>query len=278
MFGYVIPNKAELKFREFDVYRSYYCGLCSALRKMGIFTAFSLSYDLTFLYMLLSSLYEPKCEKRCVRCICHPFKKHCESNDEYASYAAQMTVILSYYKCLDDFHDDKNIIALLYSFLLRRPFKHASRKYPEKAKNIALYLSEISTCEKTGSLEGAANAFGHILSEAFAPHDDMWKEHLSKAGFYLGKFIYIMDAYDDVEKDIKRHRPNPIIKDYNAPDFERKYENLLNMMAAEAAAAFDYLPTVENNEILRNIIYGGIWLQYEKTASERKLNINGSET
>lgn len=270
MFGYVIPNKSELKFREFDVYRSCYCALCSSLRKTKLFAAMALTYDLTFLSMLLSSLYEPKCQNRCVRCICHPFKKHCETLDEYSSYAAEMTVILSYYKCMDDFHDDRNIAAYFYALYLRRSFKHIAVKYSEKTASIAASLEKISEYEKCGNLDGAAGAFGCILGEVFTPHDDIWRDKLYELGFYLGKFIYIMDAYDDIAEDIKKNRPNPLIPMYSSADFEKNCENLLNMMGAEAAARFEFLPIIKNDEILRNILYGGIWVKYEKTALSRR--------
>jgi len=269
MFGYVILNKPEIKFREFDEYRSYYCGLCSALRKKNVFSAFSLSYDLTFLYMLLSSLYEEKCVCRSCRCVCHPFKKHAERVDCYADYAADMAIILSYYKCLDDFRDDKNIIKYFYSCILSPSFKKAEKKYADKSEKIKASLAEIARCEGRDFLEGAANAFGEILRQVFTPHDDMWKTPLGELGFYLGKFIYIMDSYDDLEEDIKRRRPNPLKKNCDMPNFDRECENLLNMMGAEAASRLEYLPIVENAEILKNIIYGGIWVKFEQKRSNK---------
>ncbi len=272
MFGYVVPNKAEMKFREFDVYRAHYCGLCAALRKEGQTCAFSLNYDITFLAMLLNALYEPVCTQKCTRCICHPVKKHKEISDEYSSYAAEMTILLSYYKCLDDFHDDKNVIAFIYSRFLSPKLKRIAKKYPDKIEQVKSSLSEISAAEKEQSLERAANAFGNLLGTIFVPKNDIWRDSLFNMGFYLGKFIYIMDAYDDLEKDIKKRHPNPLIALSQAPEFESECENLLNMMAAESASYFEKLPIIENAEILRNIIYGGIWLRYEEIRTKRANN------
>lgn len=274
MFGYVVPNKAELKFREFDTYRSYYCGLCSALRKnYGYTGALSLTYDMTFLSMLLNSLYEPKCAACHTRCVCHPFKKHCEMTDKYSPYVADMSILLSYYKCIDDWHDNKSIPKLLYAALLLPGKKKASLKYPRKAAEIKRLLGEISQNESGGTLEENASAFGSICGVIFTPEEDIWHKALYSIGFYLGKFIYILDAYDDIEGDIKHNRPNPLKNLHSAPSFDEECENLLNMMAAECAAEFEKLPLIENAEILRNILYAGIWTRFceiAKTKSAEK--------
>lgn len=259
MFGRVIVNKSELKFKEFDIYRAHYCGICSALKKRGFLSAMSLNYDMTFLAMLLNSLYDSPACRRDARCICHMCKKHHEITDEYSPYVADMTLFLAYYKCLDDFYDDKNIIKFIYSLYLKPKVKKIAKAYPEKCENIKKYLKELSEAEKSASLEECANLFGNILGEVFTPKKDLWADILFNMGFYLGKFIYIADAYEDIKDDIKKNRPNPLIPLYNTPTFEHECEIILNMMATESANEFEKLPLVDNIEILRNIIYSGIW-------------------
>ena len=76
MFGYVIVNKGDLTFREFDVYHSYYCGLCRVLKEnYGLTGQMSLNYDMTFLVLLLTSLYEPETTYDMKKCIAHPFDR-----------------------------------------------------------------------------------------------------------------------------------------------------------------------------------------------------------
>ncbi len=259
MFGRVIVNKSELKFKEFDIYRAFYCGICRALKKKGYFSSLCLNYDMTFLAMLLNSLYDSEnhtCKKGC---ICHGCKKHVETTDEYSSFVADMTILLAYYKCRDDWQDDKNVIKLLYSFYLKPKFKVIEKKHPGKCEKIKNCLVELSKKEKVASLEECANLFGTILGEVFTPNDDMWKRTLFEMGFFLGKFIYIADARDDIEEDIKKNRPNPLKGMYNTPEFKKECEILLNMMATECAMRFEKLPLVDNIEIMRNIIYSGIW-------------------
>lgn len=259
MFGRVIPNKSELKFREYDTYRSYYCGLCRSLKNNGFLSSMSLNYDMAFLSMLLNSLYELQMQTCDARCICHVCKKHREVTDKYSPYVADMTILLTYYKCLDDFHDDKNIIKYLYSVYLKPKVKRINLTYPDKCSDIKKYLTELSRAEKTASLEECANLFGNILSAVFTPCEDEWQSTLSDMGFYLGKFIYIADAYSDIEADIKKNRPNPLIPMHSSPDYKTECETILNMLAAEAADEFEKLPLIENVEILRNILYSGIW-------------------
>lgn len=258
MFGRVIVNKGELKVREFDDYRSYYCGLCRSLKKKGLFTAFSLNYDMTFLALLLNSLYECDTKKEKRSCICHGCKKHYECTDFYSDYVADMNILLAYYKCLDDFHDEKNIIKFVYALYLKPKVKEFRRKYQKKCDKIEKCLTTLSEKENSAALEECANIFGELLGEVFTPNDDLWYHTLRSMGFYLGKFIYIADACEDYEEDMKKKRPNPLFK-LQSDNYKEECEVLMNMMAAECAVEFEKLPLIENVEILRNIIYAGIW-------------------
>lgn len=263
MYGRIIVNQSELKFREFDVYRSYYCGLCRSLGKSGRLKSMCLTYDLTFLSMLLNSLYETETSVCKKRCICHVCKKHSETMHKYSSYVADMSILLAYYKCLDDFHDDKNFIRLLYSFYLKPTVKKIEQRYTTKCNLIRNLLSQLSLIEKSDSIDEAANIFGNITSIIFTPEDDIWHDTLSSFGFYLGKFIYIADAYEDIDSDLKKNRPNPFKKMYQSPNFDSECKTILNMYAASAADEFEKLPIIENAEILRNVIYSGIWQKIE---------------
>lgn len=263
MYGRIIVNQSELKFKEFDVYRSYYCGLCSSLRKRGLSKSVCLSYDMTFLSLLLNSLYESETTTEKKRCVCHMCKKHSETHHRYSDYVADLSLILSYYKCLDDFHDDCNIFAYLYSLTLKSQVKKITAKYPQKCSDIKRLISELSKAEKTESVEIVANIFGEIMRIVCTPEEDLWFDALSSFGFYLGKFIYIADAYEDLKDDIKKNRPNPL-RDMSAlPDFDKECLTVLNMYAASAADEFEKLPIIENAELLRNIIYSGIWQKIE---------------
>ena len=107
MFGYISINKAEMKFKDHDVYHSYYCGLCKVLKECyGRRGQVTLSFDMTFLVILLTGLYEPDTKTEMVRCIAHPMQKHAAKTNEFTEYAAAINMLLSYYKCEDDWADE----------------------------------------------------------------------------------------------------------------------------------------------------------------------------
>lgn len=115
MFGYIVMNKPEIKFKDFDLYRSFYCGLCRELKsKYGISGQISLTYDMTFVVILLSALYESPTQKGSTRCIIHPVCKQPVRRNTVTEYAADMNVLLTYYKCRDDWEDEKSNCSWLF--------------------------------------------------------------------------------------------------------------------------------------------------------------------
>lgn len=273
MFGYIIINKGDMKFKEFDIYHSYYCGLCNALKhKYSKIGQLSLSYDMTFVVMLLSSLYEPETKLDQVKCAVHPFERHTIRCNEFSDYGADMNVLFTYYKCRDDWEDEKKLSRLAYSRLLCRAYRSVCVRYGEKAKRIAGLMREMKQEEKRQSqdIDHMAGLFGEIMGEILAVREDEWQEGLRAMGNFLGKFIYLMDAYEDVEEDIRRQRYNPLKKKFNSPDFEEEIKTILTMMMAGCCREFEKLPVIENVEILRNILYSGIWYRYEMVHGKRE--------
>ncbi len=273
MFGYIIINKGDMKFKEFDIYHSYYCGLCDVLkRQYGKVGQLSLSYDMTFLVMLLSSLYEPDTELSQVKCMAHPFEKHTVRENEFSRYAADMNIMFTYYKCRDDWADDRKLTRLAYGRLLRRAYRSVRADYGVKAKKIDGLMRELSEEEKKENqdIDYMAGLFGDIMGEILAVKADEWQESLRTMGVFLGKFIYLMDAYEDVEEDIRRKRYNPLKRKFEGTDFEEEIKTILTMMMAGCCKEFEKLPIIENAEILRNILYSGIWYRYEMVHQKRE--------
>lgn len=293
MFGYIVVNQAEMKYKEFEEYHKYYCGLCKILKeRYGARGQLSLSYDMTFLVLLLTGLYEPENVIGKRRCVPHPFEKHGYITNQYSEYVADMNVILTYYKCLDDWTDEKKLAKKLYADLLLRKNREIRQLYEQKMQNISKHLQAIYTLEqeKSQDLDALAGHFGYVMAEICAMKDDIWKEDLSSLGYYLGRFIYILDAYDDLEKDIKKENFNPLISRLadvshggiidmaeNAEITEQQWtwmekwvQEILTMEVAECAKAFERLPILENVEILRNILYSGIWGGFYRAAARRQ--------
>ena len=111
---------------------------------------------------------------------------------------------------------------------------------------------------------------GFSSQTVYVPKDDQWAASLSRIGFFLGKFIYILDAYDDLEEDIKKNHYNPFKSICNEQGFDDRIKGMLQMMMAECSKEFEYLPILENAEILRNILYAGVWTVYYKTLKARR--------
>ena len=275
MFGYIIVNKQELKFREFDCYQSYYCGLCQCLKKRyGRGGQLTLSYDMTFLIVLLSSLYEPKTESFRCKCIAHPFEAHPARQNVFTEYAADMNLLLTYYKCMDDWEDERKVSRRAFASILKKRCLAVCRKYPHKAEKIGSLLGQIRAYESAGetSMDLASGCFGESMAEVFAWRRDEWETELRKIGFFLGKFIYLMDAYEDMDQDSKNGSYNVFLfrkKEAESKEaFEADAHQVLQLMMAECSRAFEKLPILENVEILRNILYSGVWCRYE--AARRK--------
>lgn len=277
MFGYVMIDKPELKVKEFYRYKAYYCGLCRELKEeYGFRGRMTLTYDMTFLVMFLTSLYESETREVASHCPLHPVKKIPMLQNEITEYGAKMNILLTYFKFEDDRKDDNSLAGAAGMRLFRKKAELISREYKRQAHAIQKQLKVLADYEQAEeeNLDLVAGAFGTLMEELFVWKEDQWEEELRKFGFYLGKFIYIMDAYDDLEEDLKTGSYNPLkavkknSKDDN--DYENTVQQILVMMMAEATAAFEKLPLLWDSEILRNILYSGVWAKYNKKQKEKQ--------
>ena len=273
MFGYIAINKAEMKFKDYDMYHSYYCGLCKRLKECyGIRGQMTLSYDMTFLVVLLTGLYEPETKTEIVNCIAHPLEKHIARTNEFTDYAAAVNLILSYYKCKDDWDDERKKKGYITAKILKPKLQHIIKKYPDKTKKVSSTLKKLTLLEQENeqNIDLMAGLFGDIMSELFVWQKDEWEMSLRKIGFFLGKFIYLMDAYEDIEEDISSGSYNPLKKSFHTDDnFSENCRKLLTLMMAECSKEFEKLPILLHTEILRNILYSGVWCRYTSVTSRR---------
>lgn len=267
MYGRVVVNKPELKFREYDIYRSFYCGLCQTLKKKyGNISRISLSYDATFIILLLNGLYEPDIvyEKKC--CIAHPISKQEMRSSIVTEYAADMNLLLFYYKCQDDWFDEKKVTRKAYASFIEKKVQAVEKKYPDKAQLIKENLSRLSEFERASesNIDRVADCFGNILAAILEYNKDEWSCELNRTGFYLGKFIYILDAYEDLEKDIENKRYNVLASHREMSGFKELVKAILENLMANCVRSFERLPIIENVEILRNILYSGVWTHFNE--------------
>ncbi|WP_343003198.1 DUF5685 family protein [Clostridium sp. 2218st1_F5_2218SCRN_220325] len=273
MFGYVLINKEELKFKEYDVYKSYYCGLCQTLNnRSGRFAQLTLNYDMTFLQLLLTGLYEPKTKLENFRCKIHPFKKSIKRRNEITDYIADMNLFLAYLNCIDDWEDEKKLSRKIYTIIVKNKVKKIKKQYPEKTAKLEAILKKSSEYEKKKEhdIDKISSYSGELMSELFLYKEDEWKQTLSRMGFFLGKYIYIIDAYEDIEKDLKKGNYNPFSEIYQNEGFDDFVNQILTMMISECASEFEELPIIEDVDILRNILYSGVWAKFQSIRNKRK--------
>ena len=273
MFGYVTVCEPELKVKDLKKYRAYYCGLCRTLKEdYGFMGQMTLTYDMTFAVILLSSLYETTTKHEEHRCKVHPAKRQHMLQNEITSYAAAMNVLLAYYHMEDDWQDDRKVSSLMTKSLIQGKAKKTIENYPRQSEIIRKSLKELGECEHENSMDidRAAGCFGRLMAELFVWKEDIWEKTLRKMGFYLGKFIYLMDAYEDLPEDRKKNRYNPLKELAKRPDYEAQMEQILRMMIAESTVRFEQLPCLVDVDILRNILYDGVWNHYNKIQMKKR--------
>ncbi|MBP3524550.1 MAG: hypothetical protein J6M56_13425 [Clostridia bacterium] len=273
MLGVMTVRKDELKFREFDRYRGYYCGLCRAIgSRCGSVCRMALSFEMTFLAMLHTSLYEPETADEKHRCVVHPLGKQRMLANEAIDYAADLSAIVAYYDLRDGWEDERRVDRLAESALLRKAAKEAGERLPRQKEAVERYVKALHEIEDQNdpNLDAAANLTGEMLAELYVMKDDIYARDLRELGFYLGKFIYLCDCYEDVERDIRKKNYNPLILRRTNETFAADCEQMLSDMMARAALAFERLPLIEDAEIMRNILYSGIWLRFENASERRK--------
>lgn len=262
MFGYVKINKDELRVREYNVFRSYYCGLCKTLKtEYGYFSRFGLNYDSVFLALLLSSVTED--EYSCVKeiCMAHPLeKKPIMKTNRSLSYSAAVMMILALLKLEDDIKDEHSVKAFLIYFLLLGTKKKLKKRYPSLYDNSRSQINKLSVLEKNNScdLDELADSFANLLQNLFVPDfitDEKEKRILANMGYLIGRFIYIADAYEDIEKDKKKKSFNPFLKN---PPKKEYIKDLLTFNLSNLAGSYELLDLKINKPILDNIIYLGL--------------------
>lgn len=278
MLGYVKIDKAELKVREYEIYCGYYCGICKSIgRRYGQLPRMALSYDAAFLALLLSSLNEEPDEPRTEHCAVHHIKKKTLIYNEAIDYSADVMLILTWYKLLDDAKDEGRLYAKTTGMLFKRKFKKLKAKHPYLCLEIEKNLKELSELENTrcDSIDMAAEAFSKIMESIFLQgvktlySDGRFSEEIKQIGYHLGKWIYMIDAVDDIEDNIKSGAYNPLLYRFrydesteSAARFRKRIDgdlrfNLFHYLAVASNCLAD-LDIKKNQGIIDNIIYFGL--------------------
>ncbi len=277
MFGYVNVLQDELKIKEFKLFKAYYCGLCKRQGELfGNLSRLALSYDFTALAVILDSLEEAPAEVDAGKCLLHPLQKRpivrrCDS----LSYCACMSVALTYFKIKDDLVDggfSKKAAALP---VFKSALKKVKKDYPEKIGVLEKSLTDLAALEKRNckNIDSPAKLFGELMAELF-DYGEKNSRVLTALGYNLGRWIYIIDAIDDFEKDVKRGSYNPFS---SSDDIVASLPSLWYNMS-EIAAAYELLDIKHNKPLTDNIIYLGIKGATEKVIKKyENKQMNGED-
>ena len=280
MFGYIVTYPDALPEARQQRFKAMYCGLCRNLRKRhGFLTTTTLSYDLTFLALLLNALYEPGERTDRERCIANPAKQHDYVLTPVMDYVADMNIALAYHKCRDDWYDDKNPLSAGEAALLRKAYRNVEKACPERCAAIENWLRQIHEWERDDvqQIDLPVNATGRMLAELFVwPEQEMFADELRAIGDGLGRFVYFMDAYDDLPRDVRKGNYNPLKPLRDREDYEQLCKAALMAMIADAADAFERLPILLDADIIRIVLYSGVWSKYAILQNKRNANNKGA--
>lgn len=273
MFGYVKAFKPELRVWELETYKAVYCSLCSSLGKTyGVLSRFTLSYDFVFLALLTHSLEDGCDDFKAQRCPFNPLKKckQCKDKTRGLELSSAVAMIMLYYKAVDNVNDSKGIKKLGYKMLL--PFfaanhKKAKQLYPKVNIIIKEYIEsqtrlEERDCNNIDEIcEPTSSALGKIFE--MCSSDSEQKRILNNLGYCIGKWIYLIDAANDIEKDIKEDSYNvlrySLPKGENCTDYAKVILTpILNTCISNATLSFELLNIKKYKGILENILYLGL--------------------
>lgn len=272
MFGFVTANLKELTRDEQSRYGAVYCGICRQIRERSSQAArLGLSYDMAFLALLLMSLYEPEELSGDRACHLHPFRKRAWLDNEYIEYAADMNVVLAYFKALDDEADEPSLRSRLQASLFGKNNAEIEARFPRQCRAIRDCIAVISRLESENCLnpDEPANAFGRLMGELLVYREDLWAPTLRKMGMALGRFIYLGDAIVDYRRDRRKHKYNPYLAMGAGEDWARFEEHLILAMG-DCTREFEKLPLVQDKPILNNILYSGVWCNFRRKKQERR--------
>ncbi len=269
MFGYIKINKPQLRICEYDAYKSLYCGLCKQLdQKYGFWARFTLNYDFTFLALLAIATTKntPVIDK--AHCPFNPLKKinSCHNNKEI-EFSADVAMLMLYYKLIDTANDEtffKRTLAKLGILCLKHSYKKAKNSQPQIDILMRDYMDTQQKLEqeKCTSTDEISHPTADMLGNIFAnlTQNTIEKPALYRMGYFMGKYIYLCDAIDDVEEDLKKNNYN-VLNLQNAENITDKYaiaKNSVYLSIAEAQNAFNLLTIHHFEPIIENILFLGL--------------------
>lgn len=278
MKGYVEPEKAELRLREYEIYNAYYCGLCKeAGENYGQFSRLALSHDMTFMALFLGAFAEEPDEIAHQHCIIHPLvRKPIELKSQAVKYAADMMMILTGESFMDDVKDGEKSSLPGRIMGVMKQYEKAANLHSKEAKAINENLQKLYSMEKTNKIDvnQMAAYMGEVMRIVFTsytlPADQ--EAQVGEFAMNLGKWIYMIDVLDDFEEDKAQGRFNPMLamgakeRAQVVGALQPSLEYYLN----EMGKAFDLITFKKNGDIVKNVVFFGLRRRTEEVLSGKR--------
>lgn len=281
MFGYILPSNDRLKKEDFEKLKHYYCSLCFTLKnKFGNISRFALSYDSTFFAILFDSISTEETILSNRLCIKHPLSKTIIfKNNNALNYAADLNIMLLYFKILDNIEDDKKFKNTFFKYIFKPSYKKINNT---ELKNIFTdnldILHKYENSNKISTIDIISDPFSNLIGEVLSKYpfninkdSEITRKNLYNFGYNLGKWIYLVDALDDLEIDMKENKFNPInniYNGYNTPydDFILKIKKTIDFILINILQnlldLLEKIPITKNSELINNIIQYGLLEKY----------------
>lgn len=277
MFGYVRAYKPEMTFSQYDIYKGVYCSLCKSIGKnYGLLARMTLSYDFAFFALMRMSVEQSCSGFKKSRCSFNPAKKclECSLEDADLEYTADVSMLMVYYKFLDNIQDSKGVKKLLLK-LLSPYFNYigykGKKRCPEADEILEkMHLSQLEAERNfSGNLDEACHPSADALGKLLALNKATDIDSLYRFGYMIGRWVYLTDALDDYEKDKADGNFNPFL---SSECFSREAcISSLNLTAFQAVKIFEEIKTYKYKKIIENILYDGLNSSV-KAVMERKNN------
>ena len=288
MFGYVRPALALLPEADREAYQGAYCGMCHAMdRRYGALARFTLNYDFAFLGILLTGAGEQRQAR--MRCPAHPLKKprECLASPGLDA-AADGSMILIYHKLRDDVADKgffAGLPARLLSLVFRAAFRRASAAQPDFARAAAEGMERLHALEaqRSPELDRAADAFASILRGAALEGDAGCRRAMGELLYHVGRWIYLVDAWDDLARDKRTGAYNPLSARFSGhAEGEREYvSTTMTHSLSLAISAANLLELGRWDRIVRHMlcqsmpavqgaVLDGTWKTVKKQSNKHK--------
>lgn len=267
MFGYIQPDRPYLFYKDEVLYKALYCGLCKSIGNgCGQVARTALSYDLAFLSALLHNIGNANVQIKKRRCAFHIKSRPMALPDETTALLGFVNSALAYYKLLDD-KDDGDARGL-FRFLYKKGFKRAVRRHPALVEIIETQMKAQTETERAGcSVIDMACEPTAVMMQKISDYvlGDYATEHTAALCYDLGKWVYLADALDDYDKDVKKGRYNVLHNVYGLPTKaeavekgEEELKFIFNELFADMRYRLSQIKFYYNHDLTDNIILRGI--------------------